>query len=252
MAPNLLNPTGSDAESKLVFGISAWQVTSATRARWSQHDIATFQKFAQGLRASGMAGSFAKLPPDLDIIGLVQDLDLLQFWDMHNTDGQRLGPILKKKIVRKFMEIWNDLPVLFQGSAAVRTSTGRTRLRTYALQLMQKRESTQQHIVPQGLEMDLIKNDNSLPQFPFQGATKRRIVQVPILHSPPSPEELARRRARNVSRNEATTVAMKTPSSATASKTVANLYGDLDGEEEDTLLENMKKDLDHRWNKYVE
>lgn len=118
-----------DPGSKSLFGIAAEQVTSTTRATWSQQDINTFHTFAKDVWQSGITGSFADLPSHLELIDLVQDLGLLEFWNMRNTNGDRLGPILKKKMVRKLEKVWNhDLPALLLVSDAVRVSPGRARL----------------------------------------------------------------------------------------------------------------------------
>lgn len=270
-------------DNKLIFGVPASQVTSTTRAAWSQRDTAIFRSFAQGIWQSGITGSFANLPPTLELIDLVRSLGLIQFWDLHNVQGERLGPILKKKVVRKLENVWsNDLPALLQAFSAAAnsseepdelaqqpatiaigsikkpfgTTTTRSRHRRHRSSTHHRvglRLATMLKPAPfagfgrnsgNDLIFRLLKLDISDSRVQLAAQRSIKRKNIPLIQDAPTPEELARKRGRTILKNHAITA-----TESASSKKVDDNDDDDDDFEDDHLAE-IKKDLDKRWNRY--
>lgn len=125
--------TDSSSGNLTLFGISVQNITSATRATWSAEDAVIFQNFAQAIYESNNIRA-GRLPPRVEVIRLMEDLNLVPFCGVFNSYGDDLGTILEKKVRHKLQCTWDDLGTSIYVSAAVRTSLAKTRSQTSVYQ----------------------------------------------------------------------------------------------------------------------
>lgn len=247
---------------------------------------------------SGVA-AWNKQLPRLEITSLVQSLELARFSNIHNANGERLGPILEAKVRRKLQDVWNDVPTLLHVSDAVRTSLRKTRAQTSIARRRIEKNSGLKKVTndaprPAGQSTksgkdslnassrllfttpsmtrpitkrghDLVLRPSSTKRMYTQQAFKCRIFDVPQISAVPTPEELARIRGRNLSQArpcdlDASFLTHPIPKDRSKAEkkllqrqrqrrqqSVAIKYDGASDEDEDSRLEDMRKDLEIRW-----
>lgn len=120
-----------------LFGIAVLQVTSSTRAKWSDEELIVFRNFA--------AKQINKPSAIADISALLRDLKLDRFTAICNVNKDLLGPIIEVKVRRKLQSVWLDMastPDLkpFPLNAAPPNSMEKTRLQILRAEAIEKGE----------------------------------------------------------------------------------------------------------------
>lgn len=95
-----------------LFNITATEVTSSTRASWSNADVNAFEHFI----ADNNGGSNGPLvPSEADISTLLAALGLSRFTSTLNVNSESLGPIIEAKVRRKLAAV---LSIVQRGEGA--------------------------------------------------------------------------------------------------------------------------------------